>query len=127
MRILPALLTTAVPLAWRLSDPCSMATPDPFRPQRPPLEPLAINAIQELLADGSSAETVAQKAIEVRALCSRMPPVAHIVPRVDMLHRRVPTTRITHSTLRKKRARVPPNPPLLRVPVGLRPAFASLQ
>mmetsp|Transcript_24684 Transcript_24684/g.72323 ORF Transcript_24684/g.72323 Transcript_24684/m.72323 type:complete len:180 (-) Transcript_24684:115-654(-) len=67
MRILPALLTTAVPLVWRLSEPCSMATPDPFRPQRPPLEPLAINAIQELLVEGSSAVTVAQKAIEARA------------------------------------------------------------
>ena len=44
---------------------CVCQTPDPFRPAKPPLEPMVINAVQELLSGGKPAD-VAASAIEAR-------------------------------------------------------------
>ena len=53
---------------------CATASTDPFRPDRPPIEPMVINAIQSLLAsDGSeSGEAVATAALKVRADCATL-------------------------------------------------------
>ena len=49
------------PIAARL-----LASADPFRPARPPLAPMAINAVQELLR-GDDAAAVAERAVAARA------------------------------------------------------------
>ena len=43
------------------------ANVDPFRPTRPPLEPLIINAVQELLEGDAPAAAVAERAVQKRA------------------------------------------------------------
>ena len=43
------------------------AKADPFRSDRPPIEPLVINSIQELLQHGGSGETLAEKALQATA------------------------------------------------------------
>ena len=45
---------------------CILQTPDPFRPARPPIEPMVINAVQELLGGTRSAADVAASALEAR-------------------------------------------------------------
>jgi|TARA_B100000524_G_scaffold314001_1_gene191553 hypothetical protein len=40
---------------------------DPFRPARPPLEPIIINALQELLMTTTSASEVASRALAARS------------------------------------------------------------
>jgi len=71
-------------LALRLPHPCAYqhthaaqparatrylrcAAIDPFRPTRPPIEPMIINAVQSLLAGSAPAVEVAATAIEARA------------------------------------------------------------
>lgn len=54
------------PTFQRTTTLSCMAKNDPFRSVRPPLEPIAINAIQEVLLNADKAEELAQKAIEVR-------------------------------------------------------------
>ena len=44
-----------------------VANLDPFRPARPPLEPLLINAVQELLLGELDAAAVAERAVAARA------------------------------------------------------------
>lgn len=67
MLLLPSpttlLLCTAPYRPW----PVQMATPDPFRPARPPLEPMVINAVQKLLCSDQAAEAVAEQAVLDRA------------------------------------------------------------
>ena len=46
---------------------CATGNADPFRPTRPPLEPMVINAIQDLLGSGGTAASVAESALKVRA------------------------------------------------------------
>ena len=52
---------------------CSEAKADPFRPERPPLSPMIINAVQELLKPGGGGDdetlpdAVASRALEARA------------------------------------------------------------
>ena len=43
--------------------PVLLAKADPFRPQKPPLEPMIINAVQELLR-GKDSQTVAEQAVQ---------------------------------------------------------------
>ena len=45
-----------------------VANLDPFRPARPPLEPLLINAVQELLLGELDAAAVAERAVAARVL-----------------------------------------------------------
>lgn len=40
---------------------------DPFRPARPPLEPIVINAVQDLLKTAAPASEVASRALEARS------------------------------------------------------------
>ncbi|KAL1495141.1 hypothetical protein AB1Y20_017007 [Prymnesium parvum] len=71
----PLLAFAAASSAWLPAYPAAssrpapavrMAAADPFRPSRPPLEPLAINAIQSVVCGGEAAAAAAQKAIEAR-------------------------------------------------------------
>ena len=58
----PLLLAPAAPLlapTARRCAPATAITPDPFRPARPPLEPIVINAIQEVLSGTPHADAAA--------------------------------------------------------------------
>lgn len=64
--VTPSLLLISRPTpSTRAAVRCQ--TPDPFRPARPPVEPMVINAIQELLGGKKSAADVAASALQVRA------------------------------------------------------------
>ena len=58
--------TAARPLPAARAAPRLCALQDPFRPERPPIEPMAINAVQQLLRGGDAAE-VADQAVAARA------------------------------------------------------------
>ena len=62
--LLTHLLVVSVGPLHRAPAPI-LATDDPFRPSEPPLEPMAINAIQELI-QGALAEEVALRSVKVR-------------------------------------------------------------
>ena len=106
--LLPALVAYGVPQTPMLSPLRCMATPDPFRPARPPLEPLAINAIQELLSGASPPEDVAQKAIEVRYPSPQRLIAPSCIHRAAFARRRVPKIQTTSSRSRRSGVRTQP-------------------
>ena len=62
-----ALAQLRVPAAHPPPRAAVVANLDPFRPARPPLEPLLINAVQELLLGELDAAAVAERAVAARA------------------------------------------------------------